>query len=133
MESKPKTSRKVLPPKAVPMEKEEDSPTAKSKKSPRKVLPPKGVSVSIELPSPLLSTPTVVERVETTAPPIVVEEVKKVYLKRFEHAGKFYYKCSETDELYEYLGSKKRGIYCGRYDSLRGCIVKDAPESDYED
>jgi hypothetical protein len=113
-EDAPKKTRRVMKPKPLP---EEDSPK----------------TVSIELPSPLLSTPTVVERVEAQMPQLIVQECQKVHLKRFELGGKFYYRNSETDELYEYLGAKKRGLYCGRYDCMRGCIVKDAPESDYED
>jgi hypothetical protein len=139
---KPKGGRKVLKPKPLPVE---DSPKPVEEDAPKKtrrVMKPKPLplpvedspkTVSIELPSPLLSTPTVVERVEAQMPQLTVQDCQKVHLKRFELGGKFYYRNSETDELYEYLGAKKRGVYCGRYDCMRGCIVKDAPESDYED
>ncbi len=70
--------------------------------------------------------------VETMTEPIVVKQIRQIQLTRFTHDGKNYYRNCENDSLYEFLGTQKRGCYMGKWDVVRQCIVRDAPESDSE-
>ncbi len=92
-----------------------DVPKEKTKKQ-RRLIPPQDCLIGIE----------------SMNEPIVVKEIRQVQLTRFTHDGKNYYRNCENDSLYEFLGTHKRGCYMGKWDVVRQCIVRDAPESDSE-
>lgn len=75
-----------------------------------------------------LTTPTMVE---STEPPLVVEDIIRVKVKKIRHQGKDYYFDGNSGKLY---GATKDGVgkYAGRYDEETTTINTSYPDSDEE-
>lgn len=77
--------------------------------------------------------PEEVTHVESMDDPIVVREIVKVCLKIFCHDGINYWRDFERNKLYKRSKDGKKGDYVGRWDSVRQCLVREAPDSDADE
>jgi hypothetical protein len=74
--------------------------------------------------------PATVTHVESMDDPIVVREIIKICLKPFSHDGSNFWRDVEREKLYKRSKDGKKGEYVGRWDSARGRLVREAPDSD---
>jgi hypothetical protein len=100
------------------------------KKSEKKV---EIVSTPLESKKQAESNPSILEKViplsiryvESMDDPIEIAEIVRISLKKMVINGKTFWKESEGNRIYEYLGSCKKGEYLGNYDIESGEIVEE--------
>jgi hypothetical protein len=118
----------VAAPVAAPVKPEKKVKKVIKVKTSIPVLEPAVAELSTGSATVTLVKPTMVE---STEPPLVVEDIIRVKVKKIRHQGKDYYFDGNSGKLYT---ATKDGVgkYAGRYDEETSTINTSYPDSDKE-